>query len=79
MTFASELQGWSSHKALIAVQDFEIGLLENVKKCLLQRIKCDREYTGSLSAVISSAQKQDSTEFYTPFCQVTKQYPDIVY
>lgn len=73
MTFASELQGWNSHKALVAVQDFEICLLETIKKCLVQRIKSDKEYANALSTIVSMAQKQDSLyEHNTPFCQVNQ-------
>lgn len=70
MAFASELQGWSSHKALVAVQDFEICLLETIKKCLVQRIKSDREYANALATIVAMSQKQDLYEHNTPFCQV---------
>jgi len=67
MSFGSDLQGWQSHEALLRVQDYEISLLENVRKCLVNRAKCDREYVASLSSVVGSVtQKLGSYDFVTP-------------
>lgn len=70
MAFGTELQGKSSHEALLRLQDFEIRLLENVKKCVAQRVKIDREYSASLAALVGTATKIDAGEFVSPFCQV---------
>jgi tyrosine-protein kinase Fer len=60
MAFGTELQGRTSHEALLAVQDAEIHLLETIKKSISQRIKCDRDYAVALSTIVTSAQKQDT-------------------
>lgn len=70
MGFGTELQGKTSHDSLLKLQDVEIRLLETIKKCVSQRIRCDRDYAVALSAVVATAQKVDNGEFSTPFFQV---------
>lgn len=60
MGFATELQGWSSHDALLSVQDAELRLLENMRRCIVHRVKCDREYSLALSALCVQAAKVDT-------------------
>jgi len=62
MGFSSSLQGETAHEALLARQDAELRLLENMKRCLALRIKCDREYAISLNTVVLQAQKMDKVE-----------------
>ncbi|XP_023340966.1 tyrosine-protein kinase Fer [Eurytemora carolleeae] len=62
MGFSSSLQGETAHEALLARQDAELRLLENMKRCLALRIKCDREYAISLNTAILQAQKMDKVE-----------------
>jgi len=62
MGFSSSLQGETAHEALLARQDAELRLLENMKRCLALRIKCDREYAISLNTVTLQAQKMDRIE-----------------
>jgi len=70
MSFGSDLQGWQSHEALLGLQDYEINLLENVRKCIVNRAKCDREYVAALSSVVGSVtQKLGSNDFETPMGQ----------
>ena len=71
MAFGTDLQGWSSHKALLGVQDLEICLMEVMKKFLSSRIKSDRDYSSSLSSIIAAGQKLDPSDFSTPLCQVS--------
>ena len=52
MGFSSSLQGEAAHEALVSRQDAEIRLLENMKRCLNLRVKCDREYAIALNSVI---------------------------
>lgn len=61
MAFGTELQGQKSHEVLLALQDAEIRMLETVKKYVVQRIKCDRDYALALSSIITVAQKPDPT------------------
>ena len=62
MGFSSSLQGEAAHEALISRQDAELRLLENMKRCLSLRIKCDREYAISLNTCVLQAQKMDKVE-----------------
>lgn len=59
MGFSSSLQGDSAHEALLTRQDAEIRLLENMKRCITLRVKCDREYSIALNSVVLQAQKMD--------------------
>jgi hypothetical protein len=73
MSFGSDLQGWQSHEALISIQDYEINLVEGLRKCIAHRAKCDRDYAIALSSVISGiAQRQagDVNNGATPLGQV---------
>ncbi|XP_067142993.1 tyrosine-protein kinase Fer-like [Centruroides vittatus] len=60
MGFAADMQEKASHEALVALQDAELRLLENMKKCLTLRIKCDRDYANALNSVCIQAQKTDA-------------------
>ena len=72
MSFGSDLQAWQSHEALLGVQDHEINLLENVRKCMIQRAKCDREYVAALSSVVGScSQKLCNSDYDTPTGQAS--------
>ena len=52
MGFSSSLQGEAAHEALISRQDAELRLVENMKRCLTLRVKCDREYAIALNTVV---------------------------
>jgi len=62
MGFSSSLQGEAAHEALISRQDAELRMLDNMKRCLALRVKCDREYAIALNSVILQAQKMDKVE-----------------
>jgi len=62
MGFSSSLQGEVAHEALLSRQDAEIRLVDNMKRCLALRIKCDREYAIALNSVVLQAQKMDNVE-----------------
>lgn len=62
MGFSSSLQGKSSHEALLVRQDAEIRLLENLKRWLVLKIKCDRDYASALSSLPSAASRNDKIE-----------------
>ena len=57
MGFSSSLQGPASHEALLARQDAEIRLLENMKRCLGLRIKAEREHAVALNSFALQAAK----------------------
>ncbi|XP_071041069.1 tyrosine-protein kinase Fer isoform X3 [Parasteatoda tepidariorum] len=62
MGFATDLQGKTSHEALMSLQDAELRLLENMKRCMSLRVKCDREYAIALNSVCIQTLKIDQTE-----------------
>ena len=65
MGFSSNLQGKSSHEALLARQDAELRMLENLKRWLVLRIKCDRDYASALVSLSSITSKFDKNEELT--------------
>jgi len=72
MSFPTDLQDIPSHEALLGLQDYEINLLENVRKCLLHRVKCDREYVAALSAIVDIvSQKLANSDYDTPTGQAS--------
>lgn len=62
MGFSSIVQGRAAHEALLLRQDAEIRLIENMKRCLMSKVKCDREYALALSSVASQGMKMDRIE-----------------
>ena len=70
MGFGADLQGRTSHEALLRLQDTEIRLLENMKKCMTHRIKADRDYTTALGQMVQIAKKFENNEFQSPVFQV---------
>ena len=60
--FSSSLQGRTSHEALLARQDAELRLLENLKRWLVHRIKCDRDYATALVSLSSITSKFEKNE-----------------
>ncbi|KFM79159.1 Tyrosine-protein kinase Fps85D, partial [Stegodyphus mimosarum] len=62
MGFSTDLQDAFSHEALVGLQDAELKLLENMKKCVLLRAKCDRDYASALTMVSLQAQKLDQSK-----------------
>lgn len=59
MGFSTALQGRVAHEALLARQDAELRILETMKRCLLQKAKCDKEYSIALTAVTQQGLKID--------------------
>lgn len=62
MGFSSALQGKSAHDALLLRQDAELRLLEVMKRCLLQKVKCDKEYAIALTAAAQHGLKIDRVD-----------------
>lgn len=62
MGFSSALQGKSAHDALLSRQDAELRLLEIMKRCLLQKVKCDKEYAIALTAAAQHGLKIDRAD-----------------
>ncbi|GBP15007.1 Tyrosine-protein kinase Fer [Eumeta japonica] len=62
MGYASSVTGRAAHEALLARQDAELRLMETMKRCLLAKMKSDREYALALSAAAAQGQKMDKCE-----------------
>lgn len=63
MGFSSiTLEGKVAHEALISRQDSEIRLLELMRRCLVMKVKHDKDYASALSSVASQGQKVDKLE-----------------
>ncbi|KAF2894558.1 hypothetical protein ILUMI_11621, partial [Ignelater luminosus] len=62
MGFSTNLQGRSAHEALLLRQDAELRLLETMKRCMISKVRCDREYAIALSAVAAQGLKIDRSD-----------------
>ncbi|XP_048251594.1 tyrosine-protein kinase Fer-like [Haliotis rufescens] len=84
MGFGSDLQGRVSHEGLLGIQDAEIRLLENFRKCLISRYEADRQYASSLNKFLLQAQKLDLREmldfsaYYEAINTIVKETENVV-
>ncbi|KAF5305505.1 hypothetical protein FQA39_LY01596 [Lamprigera yunnana] len=62
MGFSTTLQGRGAHEALLLRQDTELRLLETMKRCMILKVRCDREYAVALSAAVTQGMKIDRSE-----------------
>lgn len=62
MGFSSALQGKTAHDALLVRQDAELRLMEVMKRCLLQKVKCDKEYAIALATAAQNGLKIDRAD-----------------
>jgi tyrosine-protein kinase Fer len=62
MGFSSNLQGRAAHEALLCRQDAELRLLDTMRRCLANKVKCDREYAVAITSVALQGQKLERTE-----------------
>uniref|UniRef100_A0A7N4P332 FER tyrosine kinase n=1 Tax=Sarcophilus harrisii TaxID=9305 RepID=A0A7N4P332_SARHA len=58
MGFGSDLK--NSHDALLKLQDWELRLLETVKKFMALRIKSDKEYASTLQNLCNQIDKEST-------------------
>ena len=70
MGFSVDLQGRSSHEALMHFLDEEIGLMETMKKCIMIRLEGDKKYVEMLSNFLQAAQKIGTVQFETSIYKV---------
>ena len=70
MTFGTQLQGQTSHEALVHRQDTEIKLLENFRKGLNLRIRAEKDYANALMNIVNPAQKFDCPDSGSPVFKV---------
>uniref|UniRef100_A0A803SYG5 Tyrosine-protein kinase n=1 Tax=Anolis carolinensis TaxID=28377 RepID=A0A803SYG5_ANOCA len=60
MGFGSDLK--CSHEALLRLQDWELRLLETVKKFMAMRIKSDKEYASTLQNLCNQVDKESTSQ-----------------
>lgn len=65
MGFSADLQGRTSHEALMHFLDEEIGLMETMKKCIMIHLEGDKKYVEMLSNFLQAAQKIGTVQFET--------------
>ncbi|CAH0559325.1 unnamed protein product [Brassicogethes aeneus] len=57
MGFSVHLQGKIAHEALLSRQDAEIRLMDSMKRWIVNKVKCDRDYAISLSSTAAQGLK----------------------
>lgn len=62
MGFSSNLQSKAAHEALLCRQDAELRLLDTMRRCLANKVKCDREYAVAITSVALQGQKLERAE-----------------
>jgi len=60
MGFGSDLK--YSHDALLKLQDWELRLLETVKKFMVMRVKSDKEYASTLQNLCNQVDKESTCQ-----------------
>lgn len=60
MGFGNDLK--YSHEALLKLQDWELRLLETVKKFMAMRIKSDKEYASTLQNLCNQVDKESTSQ-----------------
>ncbi|XP_012875888.1 PREDICTED: tyrosine-protein kinase Fer [Dipodomys ordii] len=72
MGFGSELK--NSHEAVLKLQDWELRLLETVKKFMSLRIKSDKEYASTLQNLCNQVDKESTVQmnYVSNVSKVTK-------
>ncbi|KAG2466469.1 FER kinase, partial [Polypterus senegalus] len=77
MGFGRDLR--NSNEALLKLQDWEIKLLETVKKFMSLRVKSDKEYASLLQNIIQQVDKhENSTQSWLQMVQQTEQLSKIM-
>ena len=62
MVLSPVIQTQTVHETLLGRQDFELRLLETVKKSLQSKIRCDKEYSSTLLGVVAQGQKIEGSD-----------------
>lgn len=65
MGFSTNLQGKLAHEALLSRQDAELRLLDSMKRCIVLKVKCDKDYAAALTSVATQGLKFDRGEDLT--------------
>uniref|UniRef100_A0A1L8DLX7 Tyrosine-protein kinase n=1 Tax=Nyssomyia neivai TaxID=330878 RepID=A0A1L8DLX7_9DIPT len=62
MGFSSALQGRLAHEALLLRLDAELRLMDAMKRCINQKVKCDKDYAIALAQVAQQGLKVDRAD-----------------
>lgn len=53
MGFPVAWQSEINHESIVAKQDFQMRLLETIRKTMMQRVRCSKEYANALTSSIN--------------------------
>uniref|UniRef100_A0A3P9PT04 Tyrosine-protein kinase Fer-like n=1 Tax=Poecilia reticulata TaxID=8081 RepID=A0A3P9PT04_POERE len=53
----------NSHEGLLKLQDWELKLLETVKRFMTLRVKSDKEYAALLLSMTQQTEKQEAADY----------------
>uniref|UniRef100_A0A7N6BFA3 Tyrosine-protein kinase n=1 Tax=Anabas testudineus TaxID=64144 RepID=A0A7N6BFA3_ANATE len=73
MGFGRDLR--NSHEGLLKLQDWELKLLETVKRFMTQRVKSDKEYATLLLSMTQQTEKQEAADYVST---VSKSWSQVV-
>ncbi|XP_051794206.1 tyrosine-protein kinase Fer isoform X1 [Acanthochromis polyacanthus] len=73
MGFGRDLR--NSHEGLLKLQDWELKLLETVKRFMTLRVKSDKEYAALLLSMTQQTEKQETADFVST---VNKSWSQVV-
>uniref|UniRef100_A0A665TWJ8 non-specific protein-tyrosine kinase n=1 Tax=Echeneis naucrates TaxID=173247 RepID=A0A665TWJ8_ECHNA len=73
MGFGRDLK--NSHEGLLKLQDWELKLLETVKRFMTQRVKSDKEYSALLLSMTQQTEKQEAADYVST---VSKSWSQVV-
>ncbi|XP_029025340.1 tyrosine-protein kinase Fer isoform X3 [Betta splendens] len=73
MGFGRDLR--NSHEGLLKLQDWELKLLETVKRFMTQRVKSDKEYAALLLGMTQQTEKQEAADYVST---VSKSWSQVV-
>uniref|UniRef100_A0A023F4U3 Tyrosine-protein kinase n=1 Tax=Triatoma infestans TaxID=30076 RepID=A0A023F4U3_TRIIF len=62
MGFSTHLQSKAAHEALVSRQDAELRLLETMRRCITNKVKCDKDYALALANIVLQGQKTERIE-----------------
>ncbi|TWW66538.1 Tyrosine-protein kinase [Takifugu flavidus] len=71
MGFGRDLR--NSHEGLLKLQDWELKLLETVKRFMTLRVKSDKEYAALLLNMTQQTEKQEAADYISTVSKVIRQ------
>uniref|UniRef100_A0A8D0CUP5 FCH domain-containing protein n=1 Tax=Sander lucioperca TaxID=283035 RepID=A0A8D0CUP5_SANLU len=69
MGFGRDLK--NSHEGLLKLQDWELKLLETVKRFMTLRVKSDKEYAALLLSMTQQTEKQEAADYVSTVSKVS--------